>query len=85
MQAAGSILDHFQELSDPLMDRGNSHSLYEMVAVALAAGICGAKPTGTGGERDRRVSRGAGLQEVLSHAIAGRRDRGRAFRASRMV
>lgn len=85
MQAAGSTLDHFQELSDPLMNRGNDHSLYEMVAVALAAGICGAKPTGAGGERDGQVSPGAGLQEVPSHVIAGRRDRGRAFKVSRMV
>ena len=42
MQATGSLFDHFQELSDPRVNRGNNHSLYEMVVVALTAAICGA-------------------------------------------
>ena len=42
MQATGSIFDHFQKLSDPRVNRGNNHSLYDMVVVALTAAICGA-------------------------------------------
>jgi predicted transposase YbfD/YdcC len=42
MQAAGSIFEHFQQLSDPRLDRGKNHSLYEMVVVALTAAMSGA-------------------------------------------
>lgn len=42
MLAAGTVFDHFNELSDPRVNRGNNHSLYEMVIVALTAAICGA-------------------------------------------
>ena len=42
MHATGSIFDHFKGLSDPRVNRGNNHSLYEMVVIALTAAICGA-------------------------------------------
>ena len=42
MQASGSIFEHFESLSDPRLNRGQNHSLYEMVVVALTATICGA-------------------------------------------
>ena len=42
MQAAGSIFEYFDSLSDPRLNRGQNHSLYEMVVVALTAAICGA-------------------------------------------
>ena len=42
MQASGSIFDHFASLSDPRVNRGQNHSLYEMVVIALTAAICGA-------------------------------------------
>ena len=42
MQATGSIFEHFEKLSDPRLNRGKNHSLYEMVVIALTASICGA-------------------------------------------
>lgn len=42
MPANGSIFEHFEGLSDPRVNRGNNHSLYEMVVVALIAAIGGA-------------------------------------------
>ncbi len=42
MQNKGSLFEHFEALSDPRLNRGNNHSLYEMVVIALTAAICGA-------------------------------------------
>ena len=42
MQATGFIFEHFKAVSDPRVNRGNNHSLYELVVIALTAAICGA-------------------------------------------
>ena len=41
--ARPSILSHFEDLSDPRMDRTKLHRLTDMVAIALCAAICGAE------------------------------------------
>ena len=41
--ARPSILSHFEDLSDPRMDRTKLHRLSDMVAIALCAAICGAE------------------------------------------
>ena len=40
---AASILDHFQGLADPRVDRTKHHRLLDIVATALCAVICGAE------------------------------------------
>ena len=40
---AASILDHFQGLADPRVDRTKHHRLLDIVAIALCAVICGAE------------------------------------------
>lgn len=42
MAVAGTLFEHFESLSDPRVNRGNNHSLYEMVVMTLTAAICGA-------------------------------------------
>ena len=42
MTAAGTLFEQFETLTDPRVNRGNNHSLYEMVVMALTAAICGA-------------------------------------------
>ncbi len=42
MNAAGTLFEQFETLTDPRVNRGNNHSLYEMVVMALTAAICGA-------------------------------------------
>jgi len=37
------ILAHFDELTDPRIERTKLHSLTDMVAIALCAAICGAE------------------------------------------
>lgn len=37
-----SVFDHFTQLTDPRVNRGANHCLYEMVVVALTSAICGA-------------------------------------------
>lgn len=39
---SAAIYNHFENLTDPRVNRGNNHSLLEMVFVALTAAICGA-------------------------------------------
>ena len=39
---SASIFEHFVSVTDPRVNRGHNHSLYEMIVVALAATICGA-------------------------------------------
>ena len=41
MTAQPSILSHFDELTDPRMERTKLHRLTDMVAIALCAAICG--------------------------------------------
>lgn len=38
-----TILTHFEELTDPRIERTKVHSLVDMVAIALCAAICGAE------------------------------------------
>ena len=42
MSERRSIFKQFQELTDPRVNRGKNHSLYEMVVIALTATLCGA-------------------------------------------
>ena len=37
------ILTHFDDLTDPRMERTKRHLLIDMVAIALCAAICGAQ------------------------------------------
>jgi len=39
MAAAGTLFEHFEALTDPRVNRGNNHSLYDMVVIALTAAI----------------------------------------------
>jgi len=41
--AQPSILSHFEDLSDPRMERTKLHLLTDMIAIALCAAICGAE------------------------------------------
>ena len=41
--ARPSILSHFEDLSDPRMDRTKLHRLTDKVAIALCVAICGAE------------------------------------------
>ena len=41
--AQPSILSHFEDLSDPRMERTKLHLLTDMVAISLCAAICGAE------------------------------------------
>ena len=38
----GFIMDYFQELADPRIDRCKRHQLLEIIAIAICAVICGA-------------------------------------------
>ena len=40
---AGVIYKHFEEVSDPPVNRGVKHDLVEMIFMALNATICGAR------------------------------------------
>lgn len=40
---AGMIDNHFENVTDPRVNRGNNHNLIEMVFLALTATICGAQ------------------------------------------
>lgn len=42
MRSVPTIFEHFQDLDDPRQNRGNNHSLYEMIVMALTAAIAGA-------------------------------------------
>ena len=37
-----SIMDHFQDLEDPRIDRSKRHQLLDIIAIAICAVICGA-------------------------------------------
>ena len=37
-----SIMDHFQDLDDPRIERSKRHQLLDIVAIAICAVICGA-------------------------------------------
>jgi hypothetical protein len=39
---ATAIYNHFENVTDPRINRGANHSLLEMMFVALTAAICGA-------------------------------------------
>ena len=39
---SAAIFDHFKDLTDPRVNRGGNHCLYEMVVIALTSAICGA-------------------------------------------
>src|SRR5215813_9008234 len=39
---AAVVHKHFENLTDPRVDRGRNHSLVEMIFLALTAAICGA-------------------------------------------
>ena len=41
--AQTSIISHFEDLTDPRMERTKLHVLTDMVAIALCAAICGAE------------------------------------------
>ena len=43
MRRTAEIFSHFENLTDPRVDRSKLHSLYEMVVIALCAAICGAE------------------------------------------
>jgi predicted transposase YbfD/YdcC len=40
---ASAVYKHFENLTDPRVDRGNNHNLLEMVFLALTAVLCGAQ------------------------------------------
>ena len=40
---AGVDYNHFENLTDPRVNRGKNHSLIEMIFVALTATLCGAQ------------------------------------------
>jgi predicted transposase YbfD/YdcC len=40
---AAVVYNHFENLTDPRVDRGNNHDLLEMIFVALTAVLCGAQ------------------------------------------
>lgn len=42
MSPVAAIFTHFENLTDPRIDRNKFHLLYEMVVIALCAAICGA-------------------------------------------
>ena len=37
-----SILDHFDDLDDPRVERTRRHKLVDIIAIAICATICGA-------------------------------------------
>ena len=37
-----SILDHFDDLDDPRVERTRRHQLVDILAIAICAAICGA-------------------------------------------
>ncbi len=39
---AAPVAKHFENLTDPRVDRGQNHDLHEMLFIALTATICGA-------------------------------------------
>ena len=43
MTAQPSIVSHFEDLTDPRMERTKLHVLTDVVAIALCAAICGAE------------------------------------------
>ena len=43
MTSVAAIFDHFDNLTDPRIQRNKKHLLHEMVVVALCAAICGAE------------------------------------------
>ena len=38
----GTILDHFDDLDDPRVERTRRHNLVDIIAIAICATICGA-------------------------------------------
>ena len=41
----GSIMDYFETLEDPRIDRSKRHTLLDIIAIAICATICGADPS----------------------------------------
>ena len=37
-----SIMDHFQDLEDPRIERSKRHQLLDIITIAVSAVICGA-------------------------------------------
>lgn len=45
-----TLLDHFEKLTDPRVERTKAHKLIDILTIAICATICGAASLGSDGD-----------------------------------